>query len=404
MNINKRMMLMITAVLAGSVSIAQQPYQLSGKLPGVADGVKVYLEDIYSSKKYLDSAVTRDGEFVIRGTHPWGMVHHCRLLIDRNPGVKKDSKQVILFMGDENVQLSVPHIDSMPGYYYNTGGSKKNVRIEGAAEQALYETFQAENQSLSASIGEWNDQYMREYHLPALDGKFNTARGIELMRAIKNAETEMNTKKMAFIKQHPKNLVSVFMAQGLLYTANSQYTAKEIDELVNSLDGSLAASPAMKAMKEVAVAAKVVAKGTRFIDIPLIDAAGKPVKLAKYVKPGQYNMLEFWASWCGPCRGEIPHLRHLNEVVSNKDFNIISISIDEKNADWLKALKEEKMVWTQLCDTKGFNGPVSRQYKVSGVPFSVVLDKNGRVVSSNIRGGELDMVLKDLLGEKITAF
>ena len=117
------------------------------------------------------------------------------------------------------------------------------------------------------------------------------------------------------------------------------------------------------------------------------------------MKPGAYNMLEFWASWCGPCRGERPHLRHLYEVCG-KDFNMISVSIDERDADWKKAVQEEGMEWYQLCDQKGRKGPVAIEYQVSGVPYCIVLDPEGKIVCGGVRGAELDVVVQDLLGEK----
>ena len=78
-------------------------------------------------------------------------------------------------------------------------------------------------------------------------------------------------------------------------------------------------------------------------------------------------MLEFWASWCGPCRGEIPHLRHVYETYKDKGFEIVSISIDNKRSDWEKAVREENMAWTQLCDPLMFDGPVTQMYNVTGV-------------------------------------
>ena len=123
------------------------------------------------------------------------------------------------------------------------------------------------------------------------------------------------------------------------------------------------------------------------------------MRLSEYVKPGAYNMLEFWASWCSPCRGEIPHLRHLYEVCG-KDFNMISVSIDERDTDWKKAVQEEGMQWHQLCDQKGRKGPVAIEYQVSGVPYCIVLDPEGKIVCGGVRGAELDVVVQDLLGEK----
>ena len=113
-------------------------------------------------------------------------------------------------------------------------------------------------------------------------------------------------------------------------------------------------------------------------------------------------MVEFWASWCGPCRGEIPHLRHVyNAYGKGKDaFNMISISIDDKEKDWKQALKEENMKWTQLCDLKGWKGEVINKYKIQGVPFCLILDKEGRIIDHGVRGSELDVVLIKYLGDR----
>ena len=86
-------------------------------------------------------------------------------------------------------------------------------------------------------------------------------------------------------------------------------------------------------------------------------------------------MPEFWASWCAPCRGEIPHLRHIYELCEDGNFNMISISLDQKETDWKKAVQEENMIWAQLNDPLGFEGPVRKDYRVNGVPFCLILDK-----------------------------
>jgi len=133
-----------------------------------------------------------------------------------------------------------------------------------------------------------------------------------------------------------------------------------------------------------------------------LDENGKEVKLSDYVKPGQYNMVEFWASWCGPCRGEIPHLRHVYDVYGkgNDGLNMISVSIDERDKDWKKALQEEGMKWIQLNDNKGWSGDVVTKYKVNGVPFCLILDKEGKIIAREVRGSELDIVLIDHLGDR----
>ena len=107
-------------------------------------------------------------------------------------------------------------------------------------------------------------------------------------------------------------------------------------------------------------------------------------------------MLEFWASWCGPCRGEIPHLKHVWKEYKDKGFDIVSISVDEENKDWQKALREEKMDWPQLNDPKGVQGPAQQVYNITGVPACILLDKEGRIYKTDTRGAYLDAELENL--------
>ncbi|MBC9934194.1 TlpA disulfide reductase family protein [Chitinophaga qingshengii] len=405
MKIKKNILLLSGLVLSVFTSAGQQTYRISGQLPGIPDGAKVYLGDLFDQGAgMLDSAVTKDGVFTMTGKARWETARLCNLRIDPQPGDIKKSKLVPLFMGNETVHIAASHIDSVPGYYF-PGGSMKYVQITGAAEQTLYKTFETANKQLSDRITVLSGQYEHTYEIPARGGIFNTAKGMALARDITAAQQALGARKRAFVREHPQTVVAAYFVYELLLSANSKYTISEIDAIAGSLDtAALATSALLKAIRLVAANEKIIAKGVRFTDIPLIDPQGQPVQLARYVKPGQYNMLEFWASWCGPCRAEIPHLRYLNKVISEKDFHIISISMDEKKTDWDKAMVEEKMVWTQLCDNKGFKGPVTGHYKVRAIPFSIVLDKQGKIVASKARGAELDAVLKDLLGERISAF
>ena len=130
------------------------------------------------------------------------------------------------------------------------------------------------------------------------------------------------------------------------------------------------------------------------MDVPLRD---------RRVKKSDFQIKSFRASWCSPCQGEIPHLRHVNELLG-KDFNIISISFDEKDADWQKAMQEEGMVWTQLNVSGGFQREACQKYNIQGVPYSLILNGEGKIIAGEARGAELDLLLTQLLGDKAQKF
>ena len=139
--------------------------------------------------------------------------------------------------------------------------------------------------------------------------------------------------------------------------------------------------------------------GEKYKDVEVLDRNGQTVRLSSLIPEGEYVMLEFWASWCGPCRAEIPHLRKVHEKY--KDFAIVSISVDEKESEWQKALKEEKMDWTQGRMEGGIYGEAAQQYHIMSVPMCLILDKEGRFYKSNVRGAYLDAFLEDLYAGKL---
>lgn len=389
--------------MSSALSVAQESFHLKGELPGTADGTKVYISKADSYTK-LDSAVISGGRFELKGKSPLAFADHFRLTVDVKPGDNRAAHATSFFMGNEKVNISVPHIDSMPGYYYGTGGNVRNVTICGARQQALYEAFLEETAELSARNNALHEQYLVVYHRPAAEWVFNTAEGMALVRSMDKLADTIRDRRIAFIKAHPASVVSASLMGYIMYGASGKYTAPEIESFMALLAPSLANAPIMKSVYTAKETALATAKGKRFIDIELKDTNGKTVQLSSFVKPGQLNLLEFWASWCGPCRAEIPHLKNLSSHIDNKDFNMVSISIDERKTEWEKAMKAEKMNWAQLCDMKGFEGPVSEKYGVYGIPFSVVLDGEGKIVATGVRGAELDVLLKDLLGDRITAF
>ena len=139
------------------------------------------------------------------------------------------------------------------------------------------------------------------------------------------------------------------------------------------------------------------AKGEHFIDFTVMDKNGKEGRFSDYVQSGKYNLLECWASWCGPCRAEIPHLKEAFEAYNKKGVEFLSVSIDKDGAAWRKAMKEENMPWAQVQAPKA-GKDVMKLYQFSGIPYILVLDQEGRIVGKNLR----DKALMDKLEEMVS--
>ena len=382
------------------VACQREPgYKISGSVPGTPVGMKVYL---YNWNTPVDSSVVKGGKFVLTGKVD--VPTRYQLLIDLSPdkveSYEKDLRGSDVFVDNVDIKYESPSIDSLPSRNSFRRKVKGNVTVTGSPVHDLFLSYQEKLKPYRTRNSEAWDKYLQVYHIPASEGVFNTREGIALTREMNDAQKEITRIQWDFIKANPKSPVSVDVAQNMVYTA--KFSKADMDNLLQAIDPSLRETPGYKQLKESLESMAPIALGEKYKDLELVDENGKTVQLSDYVKPGQYNMVEFWASWCGPCRGEIPHLRHVYDAYGKgKDaFNMISVSIDDKEKDWKQALKEENMKWTQLCDLKGWKGEVINKYKIQGVPFCLILDKEGRIIDHGVRGSELDVVLIKYLGDR----
>lgn len=374
-------------------------FTIQGTLHGDAEGGRVMLQSITDESVMLDSVVVKNGKFTLKGkVDAPGMY---AMVIDINePNAEEPDYHNKMF----NVRFYLENSDmtfegdiaKLPSYYYNPERSGEFV-LKGSASQDLYNALNASISKPAKELEDWSRKYSEEYIIPEMEGKDATERGIEIVKAEKPLSKQVKDLKMKFIKENPASVVAFdevfYIINGYSYTP----TSAEIDELMAILEGPWAGTKQFEELKEIAATTKKLAIGEPYIDIELLNAKGEKVKLSSLVEKDKYVMLEFWASWCGPCRGEIPHLVKVHNKY--KDFQIISISVDDKDSDWQKAMKEEGMVWTQLRNPDGLKGVVQEVYNITGVPTCILLDKEGNFYKTNMRGAYLDEFLVETYGK-----
>lgn len=139
--------------------------------------------------------------------------------------------------------------------------------------------------------------------------------------------------------------------------------------------------------------------GKQFIDVEATDENGESHALSEYAGKGKWVLLDFWASWCGPCRAEMPNVKTAYRKYHDKGFEIVGFSFDEKKKAWLKAINDMNLTWIHLSDLKGWGSIAAEVYEIEGIPDNLLIDPKGKIVAHDLRGEELQQALAKFIGE-----
>jgi len=195
-----------------------------------------------------------------------------------------------------------------------------------------------------------------------------------------------------YIRGHPSSYVAAF---AILNYFSYNPDADELDSLYAGLDAAVQTSFLGLQAKEILAGAKLTAVGRPAPGFTQADAEGKPITLSAF--QGSYLLVDFWASWCGPCRQENPNVVKAYRQYHSKGFSIIGISLDDQKDKWLAAVKKDGLEWTQVSDLKGWENKVAVLYGIKGIPMNFLLDKEGKIVAKGLSGEDLEKKLAELM-------
>jgi len=374
----RKLILAITCLLP-VLANAQEGYTISGKITGITSSSTAYLERIVgNSWTTVDSAAVKNGAFEFKGIlrEPEQVIVRLkRLTTPQNPRNQGDN--ILFFL--ENSKISIIGADSI-----------RTAKITGSNAERENEEMNAAAKPITDKMRLINRRFSP--HNPNSANETPEARHMaqDSMLAYRD---RLKAVEQAFVDKYSNTYWGLWAFRQ--YIMASKFDPAVIEPLFRKFPPELQSTGLGKSVSESIALAKRSQAGSKVLDFTQPDVNGKPFALSSL--RGKYVFVDFWASWCIPCRAEMPAVRKAYAALKNKNFEILGVSLDADRSSWLSAIKKDQMTWIQVSDLKYWKNEAALLYDVHEIPQNFLVDPNGNVIAKDLHGNDLTEKLSALI-------
>ncbi len=355
---------LLLSIVAASMTLAacnaQSGYKVTGTVEGMPDGKAIIATVNGSSLDTLAKADVKNGSFEFTGN------------------VSEPTGAYIMVIGQRG---AIPFMLENANITVNAG--QAGLTVTGSEGQKIYDQFMAINATAQQEAMKLQQEYQ------AANG--DQAKMQAVQEAYAKLMTDAQAKETELIKANPDSYVSTFV----IVSGMGQMEYEQLKERYNLLGEKAKASAQGKAIAAQIAKLESTAIGQIAPNFTITTPEGESISL--YDITGKVKLIDFWASWCGPCRGENPHVVEIYKEYHPKGLEIFGVSLDNNKEAWVKAIADDGLVWKHGSDLKGWQSAPAQLYSVSGIPHTVLLDENNKIIAKNLRGDELKQKIAELL-------